>query len=311
MLAGSVPPTYGAAFAIFYSAATYILTRIWIGVSEKRGLVSRDLHKPYEVWGAKIGGLPASLLMITAPALAFPLLPNFAYPLLTASVFFASMGLIDDIIGLSNAEKIILSGIPFLLLQRYLSEFWPFNLTEPLNLMAIVLFGIYEANAFNTLAGFNGLEASTSLVIYVTLALLMLAKGDPCWIILLIESLIILAFLPYNWFPAKAFPGNVMTFLLGGFIGFVSAERGLYWPLITLTLPHGLDFLFKLVSWKKTERKIPTGVMGDGTLIAPPNKSLAWFLIKVGFNREEKLVRAFLVVESILSFITLLIYLPR
>lgn len=309
MLTGLASTIYGVASAIACSLAAYLATEMWIKASKKRGLISRDLHKPYEAWGARIGGLPVSIFMIVAPALIYPVFPSI-YPLLTVSVFFASMGLVDDFIGLRNAEKIILSGIPFLLFKSYLSAFWPF-LVSPLDIIGIVIFGIYTTNAFNTFAGFNGLETGTSFIIYLTLSLLMLTRGAPYWIISLMASLIMLAFLPYNWFPARAFPGNVMTFLLGGFIGFVSAESGLYWPLIILTLPHGIDFLFKLVSWNRTEKKIPTRVMEDGTLIPPPNKSLAWLLIKMGINREEKLVRTFLLLELILSLITLLIYLPR
>ncbi len=292
-------------------AVTYLLTGVWEKISRRRKLVSKDLHKPRELWGVKIGGLPAAFTLIGVLAVT-SLIPSIeAYPLITAAVFFASMGLIDDFIGLKNMEKIVLSGIPFLVFHSSLKPFPPFHQDPLLQVVAVTLFGIYVTNAFNTLAGFNGLEAGSSFIIYLALAILLLVRGDAYGITLLISVSIILAFLPYNWYPAKVFPGNTLTFLLGGFIGFISAQKGAYWPLIIMTIPHGFDFLLKLISWGRTEKKIPTRVEPDGTLIPPPNKSLAWFLIKIGVNKEYELVKAILGIEAVLAALSVLIYLPR
>ncbi len=290
---------------------TYLLTGTWEKISRARKLISKDLHKPRESWGVKIGGLPAAFIMITVLATTSLVLSIDAYPLLTAAVFFASMGLVDDFIGLKNVEKIALSGIPFLVFHDSLRPFPPFHQNPLLQIAAVTLFGIYVTNAFNTLAGFNGLEVGSSSIIYLTLAVLLLLWGDIHGIVLLILTSTVLAFLPYNWYPARAFPGNILTFLLGGLIGFISAQRGIYWPLIVMTLPHGVDFLLKLVSWGRTEKKIPTKVKPDGTLIPPPNKSLAWFLIKKGINKEYELVKTILMIEVVLATLTLLVHLPR
>ncbi len=292
------------------SAATYFLTGVWDRISRERGLLSKDLHKPRETWGTKIGGLPASLIIIVTTSAASLFLPLAPYPLLTASVFFASMGLIDDAIGLRNSEKIALSGVPFLLFSSYMAPFPPFDVNPLIQLVAVTLFGIYVTNAFNTLAGFNGLEAGSSLIIYLTLSLLLIARGDLRWTILLISASVLLSFLPHNWFPARVFPGNVMTFLLGGLVSFLSAQAGLYWPLLVMTIPHGFDFLLKLMTWRRTERKVPSRVREDGTLISPPNRSLAQLLIERGVNREYDLVRAILGMEAALAALTLLIHLP-
>ncbi len=294
------------------SFATYRLTDEWVAISKKKGLLSKDLHKPYEAKAARIGGLPASLIITIVPSIASLIFGINLMILQLVAIFYAMMGLIDDLIGMRNLEKIIISGLPFIFLYEWLSPFFPFSkISALLNIIAIVLFGIYITNSFNTLAGFNGLEAGTSLIISITLSILFIAKGDtPNLFIMLILAGILSSFLAFNWFPARAFPGNVMTFLLGGYISFLSAIEGLYWPLIILTLPHGLDFFLKVISWRKTERKIPTRVMKDGTLIPPPNKSLAWLLINVGIKNEEKLVKSILAIELILSFFTLFIYLP-
>ncbi len=293
-------------------ALTYLLTGTWERISKERNIVSRDLHKPHESWGVKVGGLPAAFAVIVTLAAGSLMLHVEIYPLMASTIFFASMGFIDDFIGLKNIEKIVLSGIPFLVFSDSLGQFPPFHQNPFLQIAAVTLFGIYVTNAFNTLAGFNGLEAGTSLIIYLTLAILLLVRGDPYGMILLTAASVILAFLPYNWYPARAFPGNILTFLLGGFIGFISAQRGIYWPLIVMTIPHGLDFLLKLATWGRTEKKVPTRVKSDGTLIPPPNKSLAWLLIKKGINREYELVKTILGIEIVLAFLSLFlfIYLP-
>ncbi len=291
---------------------TYRLTDEWIATSKKRGLLSKDLHKPYEVKAARIGGLPASLIIAITPSIISLIFGINTVVLQLAAIFYAIMGLVDDLVGMKNLEKIIISGLPFILLYKWLSPFPPFaNVSLLLNIMAIILFGIYITNAFNTLAGFNGLEAGTSLIISLTLSILFMAKKDITNLFLMLTLAGILAsFLIFNWIPARSFPGNIMTFLLGGYISSLSAIKGLYWPLIILTLPHGLDFFLKVISWGGTKRKMPTKVKEDGTLVPPPNKSLAWLLINMGIKNEEKLVKSILAMELIFSFLTLLVYFP-
>jgi len=290
----------------------YWVTKRWIYISSKNdNLVSKDLHKPYEAYAARIGGLPITIESIILMAIIQILFGHWDTYLLVSSAFYSMIGFMDDVFGLKNLEKIVLSGIPFLFMASELSPFTPFDLMPfPLHLAAITLYGIYVTNAFNTLAGFNGLEAGLSSVISLTLSIMLLLTGkDVGSLQFLLLALISLAFLLLNWYPAKAFPGNVMTFFLGGTISFIAAENNLYWPLIMLTIPHGVDFFLKLISWGKTAEKIPTRVREDGTLLPPPNKSLAWLLIKKGINKERKLVTTILIIEVVLSAFTL-IYFP-
>ncbi len=302
----------GIAMLLVLSLITYKSTDIWISISQKRGLLSIDLHKIHKTKAARIGGLPTSLLIAISPALVSLIFGINTEILQIISIFYAMMGLIDDLVGMRNLEKIVISGLPYIFLYRWLSPFSPFiSISYALNIVAIMLFGIYITNAFNTLAGFNGLEAGASLIISLTLSMLLVLRGDIASSFLMFTLAgILISFLVFNWIPARAFPGNTMTFLLGGYISFISAAKGLYWPLIVLTVPHGVDFFLKLISWGKTEKKIPTRVREDGTLIPPPNKSLAWLLINIGIEHEKRLVETILVIELALSFLTLLVYLP-
>ncbi|ACB08190.1 MraY family glycosyltransferase [Candidatus Korarchaeum cryptofilum] len=295
--------------ALASALAAYLATGRWIRISEERGIVSRDLHKPYEANAAKIGGIPVALTFIVDSSI-LSIFMDVPKPLLIFPIFFSSIGLLDDLVSLRNSEKIILSGLPFLFLSWLFPSFDPFSpiLTQPLTLFLI---GTYYVNSTNTYAGFNGLEAGVSLIISSTISLILLMNGDYGGFLYLFSlSLLLFSFLLYNWYPARAFPGNMLTFMCGGTIGAASFLYGHYWPLVILSIPQGLDFLLKLLSWRRTSEKVPARVSGDGTLIPPPNLSLPSLLMRLGVRREPQLVIALLSIELLLAS-ALLIYLPR
>ncbi|MCC6028850.1 MAG: hypothetical protein LM591_01740 [Candidatus Korarchaeum sp.] len=295
--------------ALASALITYLAIGRWIRISEERGIISRDLHKPYEVRVAKIGGIPVAFTFIVESSI-LSILMDIPKPLLIFPIFFSSIGLLDDIVSLRNSEKILLSGLPFLLLSGLFPSFEPFSsiFTQPLTLFLI---GTFYVNSTNTYAGFNGLEAGISLIISSAISFILLMDREyNGFIYLLSLSLLLLSFLLYNWYPARAFPGNVLTFMCGGTISAASFFYGHYWPLIILSIPQGLDFLLKLLSWRRTSEKVPTGVSEDGTLIPPPNLSLPSLLMRLGVRREPQLVIILLSIELLLAS-ALLIYFPR
>jgi UDP-N-acetylglucosamine--dolichyl-phosphate N-acetylglucosaminephosphotransferase len=295
--------------ALASALITYLAIGRWIRISEERGIISRDLHKPYEVRVVKIGGIPVAFTFIVESSI-LSILMDIPKPLLIFPIFFSSIGLLDDIVSLRNSEKILLSGLPFLLLSGLFPSFEPFSsiFTQPLTLFLI---GTFYVNSTNTYAGFNGLEAGISLIISSAISFILLMDREyNGFIYLLSLSLLLLSFLLYNWYPARAFPGNVLTFMCGGTISAASFFYGHYWPLIILSIPQGLDFLLKLLSWRRTSEKVPTGVSEDGTLIPPPNLSLPSLLMRLGVRREPQLVIILLSIELLLAS-ALLIYFPR
>ncbi|MCS7102886.1 MAG: hypothetical protein NZ992_03270 [Candidatus Korarchaeum sp.] len=295
--------------ALLSFIANLVATERWVAISERRGLLARDLHKLGSVMAARVGGIPLTIIFITQASIISTLL-GLPAPLTMLPIFFSSIGLVDDLIGLSNLEKIVLSGIPFLLLHSSFPPFEPFSsfLTHQLTLF---LLGTYYVNSTNTFAGFNGLEAGTSLIISLALSMILLAEGEFRGSIYLLSLfLLLLSFLKYNWYPAKAFPGNVLTFLCGGAIATASFSYSLYWELVILSLPQGFDFLLKVISWGRTKEKVPTSVSSDGKLVAPPNLSLPSLLIRLGVREEHLLVILLLSIELSLALL-LLINLPR
>ncbi len=290
---------------IAFGVVAYLLQKIWMSASWKANLVSKDLHKVGEVKAVKIGTLPHVIVAIIFLCWA---IWSLGVPyVLIASSYYALLGLTDDILSLKNSEKILYSSFPLIAACCVYKPFklW-FELPYPLQAVAPLLFVIYVTNAFNTLAGFNGLEMGSSAVISGFLALISLMEGrrDSFFIYITLFILSII-FLKDNWYPAKAFPGNIGTFFFGGTLALTSSIYGFYWETILLTLPHGVDFFLKLVSWKRTAKKVPAKVRPDGSLEPPGNLSLAAILIRRGINREKEIVVTIIMLELLLGLGTL------
>ncbi len=290
---------------IAVGVVAYWLQKLWISSSWRANLVSKDLHKAGEVRAVRIGALPHAMVAVISLCWAVWAL-DVPYVLM-ASSYYALLGLADDVIGLRNLEKIIYSSFPLIAAYHVYKPFklW-FALPYPLMAIISVLFVVYVANAVNTLAGFNGLEMGSTAIISGFLALISLIKKyENAFFVYLILFILSLIFLKDNWYPAKAFPGNVGTFFFGGILALASSIYGLYWEMIILTLPHGVDFFLKLISWRRTAKKVPAKVRSDGTLEPPGNLSLAAILIRKGINKEKKIVVTILAVEALLGVVAL------
>jgi len=91
-----------------------------------------------------------------------------------------------------------------------------FGLLYPLVLVPLGVVG--ASNAFNMLAGYNGLEAGMGLLLSLLTAAYAALKGiDYVAHASLVMASALAAFLVYNWYPAKAFPGNSLTYGFGAY----------------------------------------------------------------------------------------------
>jgi len=66
------------------------------------------------------------------------------------------------------------------------------------------------SNATNFLAGFNGLEAGMGFVLHLSLGIYAVTRGEyDAALLALTFAASLLAFLRYNWYPARVFPGDL------------------------------------------------------------------------------------------------------
>ena len=232
-LAGAVAGSLVAGLATLWSV------RWWIGVARERGFVGRDMNKPGRVLVAEAGGVWAVV------GAAFGLLAFEAwhvylgggvyrapelFALTSLLLLSAFLGFLDDILGwkrgLARRWRVILMApisLPLVVVKAGHSTLalplvGVVNLGLLYPLVAVPVGVLGAANAFNMLAGFNGLEAGMGL-------LLMLFTAWYAWIkqvyfvvyAALIMAAALVAFLVYNWYPARVFPGNSFTYGVGAY----------------------------------------------------------------------------------------------
>ncbi|RLG46269.1 MAG: hypothetical protein DRO06_04700, partial [Thermoproteota archaeon] len=228
-------------------AASALGTPYWLRVCREKGFLAPDIHKAGGT-AVKVGSVPFVAASILALGIA-----GEARPVVAAVSIAALVGIVDDLAGLWNLEKIAIPALVMSVIPAGGREVLGVPVPAPL---WGAIFGTFVVNASNTLAGFNGLEAGCFSIASAFLAVQSAISGD------LDGSLAYLAlvgacapFLAVNWYPARAFPGNCGTFFMGASLAAVSMSRGMDWPLLILYVPHGLDFALKLLGWGKAKKK--------------------------------------------------------
>lgn len=280
---------------IIAGISTYLALKSWIPIAHRFGLTGRDMNKLSNSVVAEAGGMWASVgasfglmtlaaLRIYLEHLRESLLELYALSLM---LFMASfLGFMDDLMGwkkgLRVAYRVLLMAplaLPIVAIQAGVSEMaLPFIGKRDLGLaysLALVPIGVLGAsNAFNMIAGYNGLEASMGIVLLIYTALYSYIIGETSVSLAsIIGTASLIAFLLYNWYPAKVFPGNSLTYgfgayyaslvILGNFEKFGVMQYALYFVELALFF-RGL--------FNKVYKENFGLVLSDGSLDPPYKK---------------------------------------
>jgi len=154
------------------------------------------------------------------------------FALLSVILILALVGFVDDILGwtskgLSIRFRLFLvfaASIPLVVINAGSSiinfpflNFIDVGLFYPLVLIPLGIAG--ASTTYNFLAGFNGLEAGQGIIILSFLSFVAFLTGSS-WLsivgLCMVASLIVFYF--YNKYPAKVFPGDVLTYSIGALI---------------------------------------------------------------------------------------------
>ena len=247
---------------------TYLLTPIWIRAAPHAGLVGKDMNKHAKPEVAEIGGIPlvagfvGGVLVYIAISTFIIKQDAFLIFLLATLLTVLSMaiiGIVDDIlrwkIGLKQWQKPLLTlpaALPVMVVNAGNSTMSipffgnvDFGILFPLLIIPLGIVG--AANGFNMLAGYNGLEAGLGVVILSTLGFVSFKTGNT-WVTMLAFSMVfaLLAFLKYNWHPAKIFPGDTMTYSVGALIACVAIFGNMEKIAVILFIPYFMDFILPL-----------------------------------------------------------------
>src|SRR2546426_114470 len=187
------------------------------------------------------------------------ILAALVVPADSSALFFAALsaclgagvvGLMDDMFRLRKRSKAVL---PFILALPLGAVVYSAKNTVLLGLdigilmVLVVPLGMTSAaNAANMLEGFNGLGAGLGVIMCLTMLGLAFLTGDLAGMYLVLPLLgALTAFLCFNRYPARIFPGDSMTLFMGATIAAAAiiARQKTYGAL--LFIPFIVEFALK------------------------------------------------------------------
>ena len=276
----------------------------------------------YKAGTPMMGGLMFIAAAIICLLCNIPLMQDYSvFLVLAISLCFGAVGFVDDFCQMKNNTNEGLTSMQKLMLQLAASALFlyimyrsgsmnchlyiPFvNVTFDIHPIAYIFFAMFVMvgcdNAVNLTDGVDGLSSSVTLpvMVFFTVAALRLGRAD---LALLPAALIggLIAYLCYNWHPAKVFMGDTGSLFLGGVVCALSFALDMPLVLIlvgfvyiceTLSvilqvgyfkLTHGkrlfkmspIHHHFEMCGWK--EEKIVLSFAGVSALMC----LLAWFSI--------------------------------
>ncbi|MEK6954540.1 MAG: glycosyltransferase 4 family protein [Candidatus Micrarchaeota archaeon] len=304
---------FSSLFFAFFSAL--IITPFIIWNSRKAGILGKDKNKGGEKL-PEMGGIAivagTSMGILAAIAFGFNLALDVTVLLATLStvVIMGILGMIDDLFSLKQTIKAPIPFIASVPLSAVRAGARTINIPilgglnfGALYPLAIVPLGVGGAsNAFNMLAGLNGLEAGMGAVISLAILFAAYMKGS-------YEAMIIsvslfsacIAFLFYNRYPAKIFPGDVGTYTIGATIASAVIVGNLEFFGLVLFAPYFLEFAIKA---RYSFRGQNYGTLKNGKLIAPPRaESLTHYVMKLRPMNEGQVVLTIMLFEAVIAVV--------
>jgi UDP-N-acetylglucosamine--dolichyl-phosphate N-acetylglucosaminephosphotransferase len=246
--------------------ATLVATPKWICKAPKIGLVGPDMNKPGKPKVPEMGGICVVFGFVMG-SLAYIGYQTFYHgslnytPVLAAlcTVLMACIiGIMDDLLGwkaglwqwqkpiftLFAAMPMIVINAGQTTMELPLLGHVSWGLLYPLAIVPIGIIG--ASNSFNMIAGYNGLEAGMGVIMLSTLGYVGLVTGNTIATALsLIMAGALLSFLYFNWYPARVFPGDTMTYSVGALIACVTILGNMEKIGVMLFIPYAVDFIIQ------------------------------------------------------------------
>ena len=246
---------------------TLFMLPYWINKSKLFGFVGKDMNKAGEPKVSEGGGLIAVagfilgiLIYVAIKQFFFNSDAKFIeiFALTTSLLMLTMIGIIDGSlgwkIGLRRRIRIALclfAAVPLMVINAGQSSislpfFGVINLGLFYPLIIIPLGLAVTSTTFNFLAGFNGLEAGQGIIFLSALSLVAYFTGHS-WLafIGLIVVVSLVAFLLYNFYPSKVFPGDVLTYPIGGLIAIMAVLGNFERIALFFFIPYIIEVILK------------------------------------------------------------------
>ena len=314
---------------------TLFLTPLWIRAARKAGLLGRDMNKSDKPEVAEMGGITvvagflAGVFVYIGIVTFYFKAPGdliFILAAISTILIVAIIGMLDDIlgwkVGLRQRQKILLSipvAIPMMVVNAGESSTYvpllgilDLGIIYPLLIISVGING--ESHAFNLLAGYNGLEAGMGALILGALGLAAWQTGQGYVAILAVMGFFTLvAFLAFNWFPARVFPGDTLTYFTGALIACIAILGDLTRIALFLFIPYFIEFILKARG--RFQKESFARPLDDNSLELPYEKIYGlehlavWFVKKIKGRCFERDVVVFILgMEVILIAIACLLW---
>ena len=314
------------AFCIAFFALPIIIRKM-----KAAGIVGNDVNKPGRPMVAEMGGLAIVMGVIGALLLAIALRTFFGHSfdlneimaaMLTMAII-ALIGIFDDLFDMRKDVKALLpmvAALPLVALAAAEST------TISLPFMGSFDFGIFyivvliplgvtvAANLTNMLAGFNGMESGMGAVIFAAVLALAVANSSTEMGLIAAAMLgALVAFLRFNWYPARIFIGDIGTLLIGGALAVCVIIGNLESAGAILVIPYLFDFAIKAknrfpsTDWWGEMKEPKEG----GKLYPLGNKvrGLCQLVMKMaGGISEQQLSLFFIATEGLFALLAILLY---
>jgi UDP-N-acetylglucosamine--dolichyl-phosphate N-acetylglucosaminephosphotransferase len=319
MLAG----IFVVSFSITFLALPVIIRKMKVA-----GIVGKDVNKAERPEVAEMGGLAIVMGVVGGLLLAIALRTFFGYQfdlvsMLAAMLTMAIIALIGIFDDLFDMRKDIKAFLPMVAALPLVAVAAAGSTTIHLPIFGSVDFGVLyiiiliplgvtvSANLTNMLAGFNGMEAGMGAVIFATTLLLAIMQDSFEMALLSVAMLgALLAFLRFNWFPAKIFIGDIGTLLIGATLAVAVIIGNLESAGAILVIPYLIDFFIK--SFNRFPSTDWWGVPDSSKRMHPVDgkvRGLAQLVMKYsGGITEKRLVLAFIAAEVLCALFVIMLY---
>ena len=277
---------------------------------EEADIVGKDIHKSWKPVVAEMGGFGIIFGFVIGMFSGIYMHDLLAFPLMVVLVVILLVGMIgilDDLLALSSKSKfalLFIAGLPLM---------W----AAPPNVGILYLITIPIAlsigsNLTNMLAGLNGLESGLGVISMasLTIACIILGKYD---VTIISMSMLgaLLAFLYFNRYPAKIFPGDTGTLIIGAAIVCIAFIGRVKLIALIVLMPNIIDAALKFYSagvMNRSQQK-PTQLNDEGKLVRPDVgfKSLIRLILRKPIAEKDAVIWAIGIAFGILGIIVALV----
>jgi len=308
---------------------TIIIMPHFIRRMHKQGFVGKDMNKFNQPKIAELGGVVTFLgfsfgllfaIFLSTYLSAFNIELSILLAGFCTIALIVFVGFIDDIIGWKKGIRQwqhtlfpIIAALPLMAIAAG-------QTTMNIPFFGIMDFGIFytlliipigvtgASNAFNMLAGFNGLEAGQGIILTSTLTIIAFLTGQTTAMILGIAMLgALVGFLIFNWFPAKIFGGDSLTLMIGANLAVMSILGNMETIGVMI---FGLFFIEFII---KAKHKFQSECFGipqkNGILFSQKEKgSITQYILSIKPMKEQNVTIIILLTQTLICIIVFIIF---